>query len=112
MLSTTVTPNEVGNSIEILFTAGAYVDNNSDRVMTFQLFVDGVFKRATHIFSDKGSSMRAGSCALAYVHKVASKDPHVIEIRWGHNSSGTAKIDAVSEPEYNHGSLIVTEVRA
>lgn len=112
LLESIITPNEVGNKLEIMFTVSAIVDTSSDRVMVFHLFIDGIFKRATRIFSDRGNSERSGSGSLAYVYTIDSSDPVDVEIRWGHNGSGTAKIQVDTEPEYSHSSLIIKEVRA
>ena len=112
LLESVITPNETGNKLEILFTVSAMVDNTSDRVMVFHLFINNNFKRATRIFSDRGSSERSGSASLAYVYTIESTEPVDVEIRWGHNGSGTAKIQVDTEPEYSHSSLIIKEVRA
>ena len=106
-----IIPNEMGNKLEILFSASAMVDNNSDRVIVFHLFINNQFIRAARIFSDRGSSERSGSAALNYIYTIDSLDPLDVEIRWGHNGSGTARIQVSTEPEYSHASLIIKEVR-
>jgi hypothetical protein len=114
LLSIAITPDSASNKFIVSFTASGDLNSNPDGQISFQLFygLTGSLtkRRSTYIFHDS-SAKEAGSCALSMRLDALGSGEHTIEIKWGRTTS-TARIRPVTDPNYDHATLIIQEVKA
>jgi hypothetical protein len=114
LLSIAITPDNASNKFIVSFTASGDLNSNTDGKISFQLFygITGLLtkRRSTYIFHDR-TVKEAGSCALSMRLDALGSGEHTIEIKWGRTTS-TARIRPVTDPNYDHATLIIQEVKA
>lgn len=112
LLTINITPQELTNKFIVMFSAAADLSGNNDGEISFQVWYgltgSETRRRSTYIFHD-ATGKEAGSCAINQRFDVLGAGQHTIQIRWG-RTTDTARIRPVSDPEYDHASLLVQEV--
>ena len=112
LLTINITPQELTNKFIVMFSASADLSANNDGEISFQVWYgltgSETRRRSTYIFHD-ATGKEAGSCAINQRFDVLGAGQHTIQIRWG-RTTDTARIRPVTDPEYDHASLLVQEV--
>jgi hypothetical protein len=96
-----------GGSLLIWFTNSSSASNNSS-TLGYRLTVDGVVKRATGQRVAASNNPQSG--ALVYKCSGLSAGAHTVVIQWN-TTVGTGAIKPVTNPDYDHASLLITEVK-
>jgi hypothetical protein len=107
LLSQTITIG-VGGILIIHFSTSVSATNAAS-TMSYRLSIDGVAQRATA--QRVAAAGEPQSAALVYRKTGLSAGIHTILIEWN-TSQGTARIRPVSNPDSEHCSLLIEEVRA
>lgn len=113
LLSRTLTPINSSNYFIISFTASGSIPSTADNQIVFAIFYGltgaETRRRSTYIFSDS-SGNESGSAALTMRLQALGAGSHTIQVRWGVTGS-TGTINVVSNPNYDHASMIISEVQ-
>lgn len=106
LLTVNITMEQAG-FLETIFTCATSNDFFLSAQNSFRLVIDGVVQHATACFS--GGATVTQSCALAD-RDARAAGAHVVTIQW-RVGAGTGYIRPVSQPNLEHATLLVNEVR-
>lgn len=114
LLSINITPASSSSKFCVFMSAAGDTNTSTDSQVSLQVWygLTGSLSRirSTYIFSDNKNN-ESSACALNLRLNALGAGQHTIELRWG-TTAGTARIRPVSNPYYDHCSLLVQEVAA
>ena len=98
-----------GNSLLVHFSASGQNPGGGNLTL-FRLLVDGVVVKGATFTRGGGGGPGGESTAIVAKITGLAAGAHSVDIEWSAPTGGTTTIDAVSNPDGNHATLLVEEV--